>query len=75
MAVPSMVKGNAKDERHTYAGFFGAQCFGILCIDAWAAVTGVILFWTIKKTVGIRVDKRIEEEGLDIYEHGESCYN
>ena len=48
---------------------------GILCIDAWAAVTGVILFWTIKKTAGIRVDKRIEEEGLDIYEHGESCYN
>ena len=22
-----------------------------------------------------RVDKRIEEEGLDIYEHGENCYN
>ena len=56
-------------------GFFGAQCLGILCIDAWAAVTGIILFYTIKKTAGIRVDKRIEEEGLDIYEHGESCYN
>ena len=23
---------------------FGAQCFGILCIDLWAAVTGIILF-------------------------------
>ena len=56
-------------------GFFGAQCFGILCIDLWAAVTGVILFWGIKKIAGLRVDKRIEEEGLDIYEHGESCYN
>ena len=56
-------------------GFFGAQCFGILCIDIWAAVTGVILFWGIKKIAGLRVDKRIEEEGLDIYEHGESCYN
>ena len=56
-------------------GFFGAQCFGILCIDLWAAVTGIILFWGIKKIAGIRVDKRIEEEGLDIYEHGESCYN
>ena len=56
-------------------GFFGAQCFGILCIDLWAAVTGIILFWGIKKIVGLRVDKRIEEEGLDIYEHGESCYN
>ena len=56
-------------------GFFGAQCFGILCIDLWAAVTGIILFWGIKKIAGLRVDKRIEEEGLDIYEHGESCYN
>jgi len=25
--------------------------------------------------VGIRVDKRVEEEGLDIYEHGESAYD
>jgi Amt family ammonium transporter len=56
-------------------GFFGAQCFGVICIDAWAAACGLILFYTIKKTVGLRVDARIEEEGLDIYEHGESCYN
>ncbi|MDD6818224.1 MAG: ammonium transporter [Prevotellaceae bacterium] len=55
--------------------FFGAQCLGILAIDAWAAITGIILFYSIKKIGGLRVDKRIEEEGLDIYEHGESCYN
>ena len=56
-------------------GFFGAQCLGVLAIDAWAAVAGVVLFFGIKKIAGLRVDKRIEEEGLDIYEHGESCYN
>ena len=56
-------------------GFFGAQCFGVLVIDLWAATTGVVLFWGIKFVKGIRVDKRIEEEGLDIYEHGESCFN
>ena len=56
-------------------GFFGAQCFGVLVIDLWAAITGVLLFWGIKFVKGIRVDKRIEEEGLDIYEHGESCFN
>ena len=56
-------------------GFFGAQCFGILVIDLWAAATGIVLFWGIKWVKGLRVDKRIEEEGLDIYEHGESCYN
>ena len=56
-------------------GFFGAQCLGVLAIDAWAAVAGVILFFGIKKIAGLRVDKIIEEEGLDIYEHGESCFN
>ncbi len=56
-------------------GFFGAQFLGIVCIDLWAAVSGFILFYTIKRVKGLRVDKRIEEEGLDIYEHGESCYN
>ena len=56
-------------------GFFGAQCFGVLVIDLWAAFTGVLLFWGLKFVKGIRVDKRIEEEGLDIYEHGESCFN
>ena len=56
-------------------GFFGAQCLGVLAIDAWAAVAGMVLFFSIKKIAGLRVDKRIEEEGLDIYEHGESCFN
>lgn len=55
--------------------FLGAQLFGIICIDLWAAATGLIMFYTIKKLVGLRVDKRVEEEGLDIYEHGESAYN
>ena len=57
------------------AGFLGAQVFGIVVIDLWAAATGIILFFGIKKIAVLRVDARIEEEGLDIYEHGESCYN
>lgn len=56
-------------------GFFGAQFFGVLMIDVWAAAAGFVLFYGIKALKGLRVDKRIEEEGLDIYEHGESCYN
>lgn len=56
-------------------GFFGAQVFGVLMIDVWAAAAGFVLFYGIKALKGLRVDKRIEEEGLDIYEHGESCYN
>ena len=56
-------------------GFFGAQCFGILVIDLWAAVCGFALFYGIRKLHGPRVDARIEDEGLDVYEHGETCYN
>ena len=56
-------------------GFFGAELFGILVIDLWAAACGLLLFYGIKWTHGLRVEARIEEDGLDIYEHGESCYN
>ena len=55
--------------------FLGVQCLGILVIDLWAAVCGFILFFGIKKAHGLRVEPRVEDEGLDIYEHGESCYN
>ncbi|MCR5180254.1 MAG: ammonium transporter [Bacteroidaceae bacterium] len=56
-------------------GFFGAQTLGILVIDLWAAACGFALFYGIKYIKGLRVDARIEDEGLDVYEHGESCYN
>lgn len=41
----------------------------------FSAVMTFILFKITDRLVGIRVDKRVEEEGLDIYEHGESAYN
>ena len=56
-------------------GFFGAECFGVFVIDLWAAACGILLFYGIKKLHGLRVPARIEDEGLDIYEHGETCYN
>ena len=46
----------------------------MFCI-AFSAIVTAVLFFLVDKTVGIRVDKRVEEEGLDIYEHGESAYN
>jgi len=51
------------------------QIIGVLAVAAWAFATGFILFKGLKMTVGLRVPKRIEEEGLDMYEHGESAYN
>ena len=41
----------------------------------FSAVMTFVLVKVVDKLVGIRVDKRVEEEGLDIYEHGESAYD
>jgi Amt family ammonium transporter len=35
----------------------------------------MLTFVILKKVHGIRVEARVEEEGLDIYEHGETAYN
>lgn len=56
-------------------GFLGAQIFGALVVGVWAAGMGFIIFKALEKIHGLRVPARIEEEGLDIYEHGESAYN
>jgi len=53
----------------------GIQAIGVLAIGAWSFVMGLILFAILKATNGLRVEKTIEEEGLDIYEHGESAYD
>jgi Amt family ammonium transporter len=57
------------------AGMFGAQLFGALVVSAWALVMGYIIFKAIDAAFGLRVSQRVEEEGLDIYEHGETAYN
>jgi Amt family ammonium transporter len=53
----------------------GSQLIGVLAVAGWALGLGFVVFTILKKTVGVRVSKRIEEEGLDVYEHGESAYN
>jgi len=52
-----------------------SQIIGIVAVGAWAMLAGFVLFFILKKTAGLRVDKRVELEGLDIYEHGENAYN
>ena len=41
----------------------------------FSAVITFVLYKIVDSLVGIRVDRRVEEEGLDIYEHGESAYS
>lgn len=61
-----------------YGGGFkqlGIQAVGVVSVGAWAFGLGFILFKTLKAVNGLRVEQVIEEEGLDVYEHGESVYN
>ncbi|MCU4173702.1 ammonium transporter [Carboxylicivirga sp. N1Y90] len=61
-----------------YGGGFallGTQAIGVAAIGAWAFGLGLILFKTLKATMGLRVSEQEEREGLDIHEHGQSSYN
>ena len=53
----------------------GIQALATCVSVVFSAVMTFVLFKIADKLVGIRVGKRVEEEGLDIYEHGESAYN
>lgn len=53
----------------------GVQLLGAVVVALFAFIAGMVLFNIIKRTHGLRCDRRIEEEGLDVYEHGESAYN
>jgi Amt family ammonium transporter len=51
-----------------------SQIIGVVSIAAFVAVTTGILFFVIKKTVGLRVSEQEEIEGLDMHEHGMPGY-
>jgi Amt family ammonium transporter len=46
----------------------------LVVIAAWVAVTTGVLFYVIKKTIGLRVSAEEEIQGLDVLEHGLAGY-
>jgi Amt family ammonium transporter len=52
------------------ASLFVTQLIGVVSVAAWVTVTITITFFIIKATVGLRVSKEEEIDGLDIHEHG-----
>ena len=50
--------------------FFGVQALGVVSVIAWVAVMITIVFFIIKKTIGLRVSEAEEIQGLDVREHG-----
>lgn len=60
-------------------GIFGAkagwdqflnQLIGVAVCGAAAFGCAIVLFFLLKKTIGLRVSKEHEEQGLDSHEHG-----
>ena len=60
-----------------YGGGFdllGVQATGVLSVAGWTLGTGALLFFGLKKTVGLRVGQEEEIVGLDQGEHGMASY-
>ena len=53
----------------------GVQALGVGVAFVFVAAISFVIMYTIKKTIGIRVDEKDEIKGLDIAEHGAPCYN
>jgi Amt family ammonium transporter len=52
----------------------GVQALGVAAAFVWSFTACLILFKTLKATIGLRVSKEEEMEGLDIEEHGNVAY-
>jgi Amt family ammonium transporter len=52
----------------------GVQALGVLSVGAFVFVSTTIIWLLIKYTMGMRVSKKEEIEGLDIGEHGNKGY-
>lgn len=53
---------------------FMTQLYGVLIIGAFCILTSGIIIGALKATIGIRVSKEEEIEGLDLHEHGMDAY-
>ena len=50
------------------------QIYGVVCVGTFCVLTSGVLLFGLKKTIGLRVDKNEELEGLDLHEHGMDAY-
>ena len=51
------------------------QLMAIGASFGWAFITTLAILVALKYTIGLRVDERQEEEGLDLSQHGEEAYD
>ena len=55
-------------------GLLGTELIGILAVGVFVFASSALVWFILKKTVGIRVSLEEEIEGLDIGEHGNTAY-
>lgn len=53
---------------------FTVQLLGVAATAAYVFVMALLVFTIINKTIGLRVSKEEEIDGLDVHEHGSSAY-
>ncbi|WP_430426998.1 ammonium transporter [Maribacter litoralis] len=53
---------------------FMTQLYGVLIVGGFCVVTSGIILGVLKATMGLRVSKEEEVEGLDLHEHGMDAY-
>ena len=51
------------------------QIIGVLVTIGWAGIGTAIAMFIAKLVTGLRVSEEVEQEGLDLGEHGERAYN
>ena len=51
------------------ASFLGVQVLGVASVALWVTVVMTIVFFILKKTIGLRVSREVEIAGLDSTEH------
>ncbi|MBI4340630.1 MAG: ammonium transporter [Chloroflexi bacterium] len=66
LGVSGLIKGET--------GQIVLQLIDMAAVTAWGLGTGFILFFALKKTMGLRASREEEMEGLDVPEHGIEAY-
>jgi Amt family ammonium transporter len=51
------------------------QAAAVLIAILWSAAGSALAFWIVRRTLGLRVERDQEREGLDLADHGERAYN
>jgi len=67
--------GLGLSEGTTIAGQFVTQLIGVVATIVWCGVLTFIIFKVLDATIGLRVSKEQETEGLDLVLHDETGYN